>query len=204
MSKVSFKSLVKRRVISFWEEKLRAEAAALSSLKHFKPHYMSLTAIHPIWATAGPNPYQVAMSTVQAIMLSGRYRTEELCSKWSSSNPGTCKAPSCSTLQIPEDIQHILLVCASLEPSRVRLRKFTNKILEQQPQVIQDLYEKFSLSTREVMVQFLVDCTVLPDVIHATQVHGTAILCPLFRITRTWCYSLHRERLKILGRWTKF
>ena len=204
MSKISFKSMVKKRVISLWEEKLRAEAAALSSLKYFKPQYMSLTAIHPIWATAGSNPYQVAMSTVQAIMLSGRYRTEELCSKWSPTNPGTCKAPSCSTLQIPEDLNHILVGCASLEPSRVRLRKFASRVLELQPQVTQDLYNKFSVSVSPVLVQFLVDCTVLPEVIRATQVHGISILEPLFRITRTWCYSLHRERLKILGRWTKF
>ena len=48
------------------------------------------------------------------------------------------------------------------------------------------------------LVQFLLDATVL----HRTQLLitnlGEDILFPLFHLTRTWCYVVHRERMKNL------
>ena len=49
--------------------------------------------------------------------------------------------------------------------------------------------------------QFLIDCSVLADVVRAVQLEGNAVLQHLFAITRTWVYSLHKERMKLLGRW---
>ena len=204
-SKSSFKALVKKHVISYWEQKLRAEAAALSSLKYFHPEYMSLTAPHPIWTTAGPNPHQVSMSTVQAIILSGRYRTEAFCSKWSTSSPGgTCRAPSCSTTPRTEDLHHILALCPSLEPTRTSLREFTRQYSAQHSPCVQELLVKYLNPENPMFVQFLLDCTALYEVRAASQANGSVFLCQLFRVTRTWCNSIHRARLKILGRWTKF
>ena len=56
VSKEEFKSLVKKHVMNYWEQKLRAEASVLSSLTHFKPAFMSLTRPHRISATAGASP----------------------------------------------------------------------------------------------------------------------------------------------------
>ena len=39
--KSSYKSLVKKRVVDFWQHKYRAEAQELDSLLYFKPQYMS-------------------------------------------------------------------------------------------------------------------------------------------------------------------
>ena len=48
------------------------------------------------------------------------------------------------------------------------------------------------------LMQFLLDATVLPDIIAQVQSAGEGILSTLFSLTRTWCYSIHRERLRIL------
>ena len=47
-----FKKLVKKHVIDYWEQKLRHEAAPLTSLEFFNPRFMSLSSPHPIWTTA--------------------------------------------------------------------------------------------------------------------------------------------------------
>ena len=55
----------------------------------------------------------------------------------------------------------------------------------------------------EVAVQFLLDCNNYPNVISAIQMCGPVITEELFRFTRSWCYSIHRTKLKLQGRWTK-
>ena len=123
----------KKHILNYWEIKIRAEAVALPSLQYFHPNFMNLTVTHPVWTSAGPSPYQVAMSTVQATMISGRYRTEELCSKWTPNSSGCCQAPSCLNSNEKEDIHHILAVCCSLGPTRVKLTDFTEHFFLQHP-----------------------------------------------------------------------
>ena len=55
-TKLAFKSLVKKRVISYWEQTLRHEATLLPSLTYFKPGFMSLIFVQPLWTTAGSSP----------------------------------------------------------------------------------------------------------------------------------------------------
>ena len=121
-TKDQFKILVKKRVLDFWESKLRAAALPekLPSLKYFHPNFMSLCKPHPLWTTAGSSPYEVNKACIQARMLSGRFRTEQLCRHWSKNKNGYCLAPKCK--EVVEDIEHIRTICKSLETSHVRLR----------------------------------------------------------------------------------
>ena len=64
MTKPSFKSMVKKAVINYWETKLRLESAQLPSLKYFRPSYMSLTTPNPLWLSARASPYEVSKATV--------------------------------------------------------------------------------------------------------------------------------------------
>ena len=89
-TKEKFKKLVKSCIIDYWEVKLRAEAALLPSLEFFNPSFMSLSSPHPLWSTAGSSPSKVAMATIQAQMLSGRYRSQKLCRHWSIHSSGFC------------------------------------------------------------------------------------------------------------------
>ena len=53
LTKLQFKTLTKKKVIDYWEQKLRSEAKPLSSLQFFRPEFMSLASPHPLWTTAG-------------------------------------------------------------------------------------------------------------------------------------------------------
>ena len=85
------KSTIKSHVMNYWEKTLRLEASCLPSLSIFKPEFMSLSSPHPIWTTIGANPYEVSKAIQQARLLSGRYRTESLCSHWSKNKDGWCQ-----------------------------------------------------------------------------------------------------------------
>ena len=124
-TRLSFRVLAKKHVINYWEKKLRGEAESLTSLKYFKPDFMSLMKPHPIFSSAGPSPYETTKAAVQALFLSGRYRTERLCRHWSSNKGGHCLLPACAEHKILEDEEHILLHCASLSNTREWLVSFT-------------------------------------------------------------------------------
>ena len=72
--KSTFKTRTKSLILDFWEKKLRFDSSQLPSLQFFHPKYYSLSKPHPVWLTAGENPYEVEKACIQARMLSGRYR----------------------------------------------------------------------------------------------------------------------------------
>ena len=200
LPKLQYKRLVKKHVISFWETSLRLKAAPLESLIFFKPSHMSLTNPHPIWTTAGSSPAKVVMATVQAKMLSGRYRTEALCSNWKIHSTGVCLlSPVCSSTI--EDLQHILSHCCALTPTREKLLDFTTRYCLQVSTPISQLITEYTNPSNKDFHQFLIDCSTLPAIISAARLHGYDVHHHLFHVTRTWEYTLHKERLKILGRW---
>ena len=47
-------------------------------------------------------------------------------------------------------------------------------------------------------IQFLLDLTTIPKVMRASQIHGDYMINDILYLGRTWCFSLHRERLKRL------
>ena len=190
------KNLAKKRVTDYWEQKLGEEAASLESLKYFHPQFMSLEFPHPIFMSTKSSSYEVTKAGVQAILLSGRYRTERLSRHWSANPSGSCLCPSCKGLEISEDVEHILLHCPSLSTTRASLAKFTLDYAADHPD-IQDVLLAYTNPTNPLFVQFLLDCSVIPEVISLTQEHGTDTLFKLFKVTRAWCYSLHRNRLKL-------
>ena len=96
-----------------------------------------------------------------------------------------------------EDIEHILASCKSLAPTRARLAQFTSNYVKNIP-VLAQLVLELSQPTYKLIVQFLLDCSAIPSVITLTQLHGKHILSHLFKITRTWCFSLHKKRLNIV------
>ena len=191
-----YKKLVRSHVVDYWETKLRQETVTLPSLLFFNPNFMSLACPHPVWRTVGSNPYEVNKAIQQARMLSGRYRTEYLQRHWKDNPQGYCLAPGCSNAV--ETLQHILLDCVAYNSNRVRL---TRLWLSNEDQIIKNITSEALSSNRDYQVQFILDCSVLPSVISASQQYGSNILDKIFYLTRTWCYSIHRTRMKILGRW---
>ena len=100
-----------------------------------------------------------------------------------------------------EDISHILTVCPSLKPTRDKLREFTADFSLKQPEYLQELIMMKCSEKNQFLCQFLLDCSVDADVIRLTQEYNADVLRPIFQVTRTWVYMLHKQRLKLLGLW---
>ena len=195
LSKAKFKHLIKSKVTDFWEQKLRNEAAPLTSLSYFHPGYMSLARPHAIWWTAGANPYEVSKAVIQCRMLSGRYRTLLLTSNWTESGESCCPAPACSQNQTEESLQHILLDCPQYADTRLSL---VNKIQAVKNEEVRKLAMFALKQDPAFLMQFLLDASTIPATIALTAKVGEEVLFPLFSLTRTWCYALHRKRLDLL------
>ena len=157
------------------------------------PCYLSLVKPHPIWQTPGSNPYEVAKAVIQCRMLSGRYRVNNLAGKWSVNGDIYCPASSCN--QVPETLEHLLLLCPAYSSSRLKVIQKID-LIKNQP-VIHLIRTILSGSQRTVM-QLLLDASVLPQTILLVQNLGESVLAPIFGFTRTWCYTVHTDRLKSL------
>ena len=128
--------------------------------------------------------------------LSGRYRSAQLLKHWTDNKEGLCLAPGC--INKVENIEHILVHCAAYTNCKRRLYRLW---FSTQSKVVLKLIIEAITNESEYLVQFILDCSVLPSVIRAVQVHGEVIMHELFYLTRSWCFSIHKQRMKMLGRW---
>ena len=202
LDKTAMKLLVKKKVTDYWESKLRSEAESLKSLYYFNPNFMSLRRTHPLWLTTSQSPRQVSMATIQAVMLSGRYRCGALMRHWSQKNDGVCQlSVECREKIILEDIPHLLCHCPAFIQLRLNLQNFTRSYASKLQTEIRDLLCVKCNPQHPSFIQFLLDCSVDSEVILLTQKYSCDILGQFFLVTRTWVFNIHRERMKLLGRW---
>ena len=116
---------------------------------------------------------------VQARMVSGGFRSDRLVRHFSPGSDGNC---SLCPENVPGDLDHILTQCVSL----VEVRRRLSKKLEQNN--ISDTAKSLNVMNspnRKDFLQFLLDCSVTPDVISATQNCVPALLEELFRFKRS-------------------
>ena len=200
LSKYSYNKTVKSSVVSYWERKLRAEAEGLTSLVYFNPNYMSLVKPHPILISCGSNPFEVHKACLTLKMLAGRYLTDMLQRHWTPNKSGNCLLPACIGQETPGTLEHLLLFCPSLALKRRGLLNLAMRLFNEHP-VLQFLLSKhllYSTNPHNTM-QFLIDCTSVSDVIISVQRLGPVIRDRLLYFGRTWCYTIHRERVIQLG-----
>ena len=179
---------------------MRLEASYLPSLSHFCPQFFSLTTPHRLWLSAGNNQYEVSKARIQLLFLSSQYPCGSRTKHWSPENRnGYCTFPQCMEKEIVENPEHLLLHCPSYEKARLSLISMCLKLNHP---------VSFSLVTRSLLtaspkshLQLLLDCSSLPEVISAAQHFGETIYNDLFYVARSWCFTIHRERMKRLGRW---
>ena len=202
MAKTDFRKICMTNVTEYWHQKFTSDAA-ITSLKYLKTSFLSLSRPHPIWTSlTSSNPYQAKSARIQALFLSGRYRTEKLARFWSSNTDGSCLLEPCCSEKISDTVEHILVRCPALDKTRRRLEAFTLNFAADKPYLLRLLSEYLlNCTDDDISAQFLVDCSILPNVISAYQQLGSMVHEDLFRITRTWCRSLHVDRIKLLGRY---
>jgi hypothetical protein len=196
--KETFKQTVKLKVQEFWQSKLRQKASSLDSLLYFKPEFMTLNKPHPLWTTCGSSSYETNKACIQAKFLSGRFRTDKLLSNFSKENSKFCQLHPDDP--VVGDLVHHLAICPALDERRKLLFEYWNAITANSPPA-REIIQIILSSPLSKFMQFILDCSCLPEVISARQKHGDDILNILFKATRTYCYSLYRERLKKLDRW---
>ena len=56
-------------------------------------------------------------------------------------------------------------------------------------------------STSEEQVRFILDCISNPTMMQLVQLHGQTVKGVVLYLTRTWAFSIHRQKLILLGRW---
>ena len=198
--KASFKKLLKSKILDHWEKRLRLEATLLPSLIYFDPRYMSLSVPHRVWTTAGGNPHEVAKARIQLLFLASQYPCGKLTRHWSKEDSlGLCSYEPCHTQMLVESPEHILLACPAYRKTRVNLISSCLKVTNP---VSHSLVLGFILSnSTQSIMQFLLDSSCIPQVIKMAQLYGDTIYNDLFYLGRTWCFAIHRERLKRLCRW---
>ena len=123
---------------------------------------------------------------------------------WSLNSKGLCLISTCIEAEVSEDLEHILSKCPALEKTRSSLTNFTNQACSKLPHEIASIILHFCKPSHPLFIHFILDCSQFPVVISSVQNHGQDVLAEIFHVTRTWCYSLHRERLKLLRRWKTF
>ena len=131
-------------------------------------------------------------------MVSGRYRTEMMCRFWSTNRNGFCLSETCK--QVCGDLEHLLVVCPALDHIRHRLHSlWCQKTVYCAP--LHDLILKILGSNSETQVRFILDSTTFSEVIFLRQTLGQEIEDTVMYLTRTWAFTIHRQKLKMLGRW---
>ena len=164
--------------------------------KYFKPHFMSLQVPHSLWLTCGTNSYEICKATIQAKMLSGRYRTDHLLRHFTD-NDGSCTL--CKGDFSSGSIEHLLIYCPALVSTRKHLHenlKRSKNLREQTKSLILSYFQ----DGKDTM-QLLLDGSALPEIIRIRQTEGKQILHEIFSFSRNWCYTIHKTRLKLQGRW---
>ena len=197
--KESYKKMSNALVMDYWENKLRQAVSLplpLPSLVYFKPAFHSLARPHPILWTAGANPHEVTKAVIQLRMLSGRYRTAMLTRHWSSNNKGGfCQAPCCTEVQ--ETLEHLLISCPYYSQTREKIAKLWTS--SKNPSILH-LVSSVLDSPPQSLIQFILDASVHPAVIYMSQMYGPEPLQIIFHLSRSWCYSIHIQRVKLQRR----
>ena len=148
---------------------------------------------HPLLWTAGANPHEVSKAVVQCKMLSGRYRTYQLISHWTDNQSSCCPSPLC--MQTSETLEHVLIHCPAYTKTRLDLLRKWEGIMDHG---IQLLATSALSKPPSYLMQFLLDASVLPETQMLVRFSGESVLYSIFSLTRTWCYTIHRERLRAI------
>ena len=120
---------------------------------------------------------------------------------WSADSLGSCSLPTCRLSPTPGTLPHILTECEDLAPARQRMVSLWADFIKDKP-ILLPVIRKYTIDCHiSQHLQFLLDCTVLPEVISLAQQHGNWVHDSLLYLTRTYCYAVHKLRLKLLGKW---
>ena len=135
---------------------------------------------------------------IQLLFLSSQYPCGSRTRHWSKDR-GFCTFPACLQGEVVENPEHLLLHCPAYHLSKKNLIAMCLKIPN--PVSFSIVTSSLVIASPKFLLQLLLDCSSLPEVIAAAQNYGDTIYNDIFYIARTWCFTIHRERMKRLGQW---
>ena len=197
-TKLKFKSQVKMSICRYWRSSLIKQSETLRSLCYMRLAFLPLgQGAHPMWQTCGSSPSAVRAATVQAKMISGRYRSCWLRRHWTQES-GACRLPACG--MVPGDVAHLLSgECPALQPVLATTLLHMKSLLEPHAHLLPPLQSALDRD-RETATTFLLDPSTDPSVISLCQSYGRqSVLRPLFQVCRAWIWAAHRTRMRLLG-----
>ena len=171
----------------------------MESLLYVNPNFDSLVKTHTILTTAG-SPYEVSRASVVMLMLSGRYVTDFRSRHFNLSNKtGACRlCPFSPGLPAPPGtLEHMLLLCPTLQPAYTRAAQLWTDHLAARPW-LQPVVLQYTLGTPQSSLKFLLDPASLPAVVSAAQCYGNIVYTDCHQLGRVWCFSVHNLRVKML------
>ena len=140
--------------------------------------------------------YKVNKCVTVSRMLSGRFRCGSLLRHMYPSVSGDCEL--CG--EEGEDLLHIVLPrCPFLKARADNLLEYVRVTLSQSRTAADIFFNKFNSKDDKAIVQMLLDPSVVPEIIAATQ-SDAQVLELILSVTTTWCYTLNRTRIKLLGK----
>ena len=130
-------------------------------------------------------------------MLSGRYPSCWLRRHWSGDTNGFCQIPGCS--ETPGTLLHIATgQCPSLAQARLKAHDAWHVFLVDNPILL-------PLNDPNDFLAFLVDPSTTPSIISLAQENKDIdVIGKLCYLTRTWLFTMHKERLVLLDLWNKY
>ena len=129
---------------------------------------MSLVKPHHIWTSCGSNPYECHKAVTTVRMLSGRYQTDKLQRHWTQNRSGSCLLPVCEPCGSEGSLEHLLLFCTALECTRQKLFLLLTSITYQCTEIHQILQHCLVFDKPTLLLQLLLDCASIPEVIKVT------------------------------------
>ena len=131
-------------------------------------------------------------------MLSKRYLTDKLQRHWTWNRAGLCLLPTCFPSS-EGSLEHILLHCPALDSARKKVYSLYHKVSLESTDLSTIIYKIFLSGDQLLLMQLILDCTSLPEVIQTAKTGVTHTRDRLLYLGRSWCYSIHRERMNKLG-----
>ena len=93
-----------------------------------------------------------------------------------------------------DSIEAFLLSCPALALQRSQLNVTIDTFFHNNPEL-----STVKICFTDDPMQFLLDPSVLEQVIFSTQLFGPIVLSKLFKLTRNYCYLMHKTRINMLN-----
>ena len=136
----------------------------------------------------------IEAATIQAIILSGRYRDDYLTAKFSRQNQGHCLM--CG--YYPGNVSHYLSgACPTLATQLQSCLDRCFQFLSLTPYLLPPVYSALN-NDADDWVGLVVDPSTNKEVIKIRQYFGDQSIWPLFRLSRAYIWCMHCERRKFM------